>query len=116
MRVACSACMRACSICCLILPTVPNVSFLVLPLGLHGVGFFAQLGQLALDDAAALLRCLVLFFWQCLALDLELGDATLDLVDLLRHRVDDVGDECAVALPELARLQLEVVLGHDEQR
>ena len=49
----------------------------------------AQLGQLALDRLAALRReASSVSFCERLALDLELHDAALDLVDLGRHRVD----------------------------
>ena len=48
----------------------------------------AELGELGLDRVEPLLRGLVLLLLQRLALDLELLDAALDLVDLGRHRVD----------------------------
>src|SRR2546430_254024 len=63
-------------------------ALLVLPPGLHLAGALAQLGKLGLDRLAASDRHLVLFLLQRLALDLELLDAALDLVDLGRHRVD----------------------------
>jgi hypothetical protein len=47
-----------------------------------------ELGQLGLDRIATRHRRLVLLLLQRLALDLELLDAPLDLVDLGRHRVD----------------------------
>ena len=61
---------------------------LALPLGLHAVRSFAQFGELLLDGLAAVHRALVFLFLQRGPLDLELHDAALDLVDLLRHRVD----------------------------
>ena len=51
-------------------------------------GALAQVGQLGLDRVEALLRGLVLLLLQGLALDLELLDAALHLVDLGGHRVD----------------------------
>ena len=61
---------------------------LVLPAGLHLAGALAQLGELGLDRLAAGNRRLVLLLLQRLALDLELLDTALDLVDLGGHRVD----------------------------
>ena len=62
---------------------------LLLPLRLHAGGLLLQLGELALDLVAALLRrpCPSPSRSAC-ALDLELHDAALHLVDLLRQRVD----------------------------
>ena len=51
-------------------------------------GALAQLGELGLDRGEALLRGLVLLLLQRLALDLELLDAPVDLVDLGRDRLD----------------------------
>src|SRR5207247_5664962 len=59
-----------------------------LPLGLHGVGAVAQLLQLLLYALATLLRGLVLLLRQRRELDRVLPDLPLDLVDLLRERVD----------------------------
>jgi len=59
-----------------------------LPLGLHRIGPVTQLLQLLLHALAPLFRGLVLFFRQGRELDLVLHDLPLDLVDLLRERID----------------------------
>src|SRR5687767_7533230 len=59
-----------------------------MPLRLHARRALRELRELALDDLASLHRRGVFFLLQRLPLDLELHDATLDLVDLLWHRVD----------------------------
>ena len=61
---------------------------LALPVRLHLVRALAQVGQLALDRLAAGDAGVVLLLLERLELDLELLDPALDLVDLLRHRVD----------------------------
>ena len=61
---------------------------LVLPARLHLAGALAQLGELGLERLQPRLRGLVGLLLQRLALDLELLDPPLDLVDLGRHRVD----------------------------
>src|SRR4029434_9735000 len=61
---------------------------LLLPLGFHGRRALTQLGQLALDRAAAFNVARIFLLLERHPLDLELHDAPLDLVDLLRHRVD----------------------------
>ena len=59
-----------------------------LPLGLHAGGTLAEVGELALQRLEALRgRLVVLLALQRGALDLELQDAALDLVDLLGDRV-----------------------------
>ena len=66
----------------------PDVADLILfrvPPRLQAAAFFAQPGQLGLDARVALPRGGFLFAGQCRTLDVELHDATLDLVDLLRH-------------------------------
>src|SRR5205814_175625 len=60
----------------------------ILPLRSHRIGFLAQLSQLSLDYFAALDGRRIFFFLQGLPLDLELSDSPLDLVNLLRHRVN----------------------------
>ena len=50
--------------------------------------FFLEVGQLLFELAEPLLRRLVLFLAQRLALDLELHDPALHFVELRRHRVD----------------------------
>src|SRR5712691_7412713 len=59
-----------------------------LPLCLHRVRFLAQPRQLLLDLVAPLLGRLVLLLFERRQLDLELHDLALDLVDLLRQRID----------------------------
>ena len=54
----------------------------------EAAALFLQIGELLLELLQALVRRLVLFLAQRLALDLELHDAALDLVELGRHRVD----------------------------
>ena len=49
---------------------------------------FLEIGELLLEFAEPLLRRLVALLAQRLALDLELHDAALELVELRRHRVD----------------------------
>ena len=61
---------------------------LVLPARLHLARLLAQVGEVALDRLAARDGRVVLLLLERLALDLELHDAALDLVDLGRHRVD----------------------------
>ena len=61
---------------------------LVLPARLHLRRALLQLGELALERLAALGRGLVGLLLQRGQLDLELHHATVDLVDLDRHRVD----------------------------
>ena len=61
---------------------------LLLPARLHLGRLLAQVGEVALDRLAAGDRRVVLLLLERLALDLELHDAALDLVDLGRHRVD----------------------------
>ena len=63
-------------------------ALLVLPARLHLGGALPQVGELGLDRLAPLVGSLVLLLLQRLALDLELLDPPLDLVDLGRHRVD----------------------------
>ena len=70
------------------LADVPQRVLLELPLGLHAAGLLAQLRKLLLDHVTTLDRRLVLLLGERLPLDLELHDATLDLVDLLRQRID----------------------------
>ena len=50
--------------------------------------FFLQIGELLLELAEPIDRRLVLFLAQRFALDFQLHDAPLDLVELDRHRVD----------------------------
>ena len=59
-----------------------------LPLGLHGGGALALLGELALDRLAALGGGGVGLLGERGQLDLELHHAAVDLVDLGRQRVD----------------------------
>ena len=59
-----------------------------LPLRLHAVGGLAQLGELAVQRLAALGGRVVALVLERRALDLQLHDAALDLVDLLGERVD----------------------------
>ncbi len=59
-----------------------------LPLRLHAVSFLPQRRDLPLQRLAPLHRCLVLLLEQRLALDLQLDDAPLHLVDFLRQAVD----------------------------
>src|SRR5882762_1326480 len=62
--------------------------FLLLPLRLHAGGFLPQLRQLPLQRLESVARLLVLLLLQRLPLDLQLRNAPLDFVDLLRHRID----------------------------
>ncbi len=61
---------------------------LVLPAGVHLVEALVQLGELGLERLEPRLGGVVGLLLHRLALDLELLDAPLDLVDLGRHRVD----------------------------
>ena len=61
---------------------------LLLPVRRQPVLLFLEVGQLLLELLQPLLRRLVGLLAQRLALDLELHDAPLDLVELGRHRVD----------------------------
>ena len=70
------------------LPDRAERLLLLLPLGLHRRRALAELRELALERLAPLDGRRVLLLLQRLALDLELRDAALHLVDLLRHRVD----------------------------
>ncbi len=59
-----------------------------LPLRLHSVGGFAQVGDLPFDGGEPLAGSLVGLLLQGLALDLELGALALELIELLGHRID----------------------------
>ena len=59
-----------------------------LPLRLHRRRLLSQLGELLLDTGAALFRRLVLLLREGGQLDLVLNNLALDLVNLLRQRVD----------------------------
>ena len=61
---------------------------LLLPLGVQARAGLLEVGELALEPLQALGRRRVLLLAQGLALDLELHDAPLDLVELRRQRVD----------------------------
>jgi hypothetical protein len=65
-----------------------DLRLLALPLRLQGRGLLAEVRQLLLDLGQPLPRGLVLLLGEGLALDLELDDAALDLVDLLGHGID----------------------------
>jgi hypothetical protein len=65
-----------------------DLRLLGLPLRLHARRALAQLGELALERRAPLLRGRVLLLGQRRQLDLELHRAPLELVDLLGQRVD----------------------------
>ena len=58
------------------------------PVGRQAALFLLQVGELLLELRQAVLRGLVGFLAQGLALDLELHDAALHFVELGRHRVD----------------------------
>src|SRR5205085_12430710 len=62
--------------------------FLLVPARSQRGSFFGQLGKLLLDARQPLLRGLVGLLAQRLALDLELPDLALELVELSRQRVD----------------------------
>ena len=68
--------------------TASSESFSACQRGLHLVRALAQVGELALQRLEPRRARLVGLRAQRLALDLELLDAALDLVDLGRHRVD----------------------------
>ena len=63
-------------------------SFSALPARLHRVGALLELGERLLEAREPILRGLRVVLLERLALDLELEDAPLDLVDRGRHRVD----------------------------
>src|SRR5690606_17464584 len=65
-----------------------DLRLLGLPARLHAAHALAQIRQLLVDALAPLDRALLLLLRERGPLDLELHDATLDLVDLLRQRVD----------------------------
>jgi hypothetical protein len=67
--------------------SLDRVLFLV-PLRGQPRAIFLECRQLLLELAEALFGRLVRFLPQCFALDLELHDPALDLVELGRHRVD----------------------------
>ena len=75
-----------------------------LPLRLHAAGALAQLGELAVQRLEARGRGLVALALQRRALDLELHDAPLDLVDLLGQRVDLDAQPRAGLVDEVDRL------------
>ena len=62
--------------------------FLLFPLRLQPAAILLEVGQLAVEPVEPLAGGLVLFLAERLALDLELHDAPLDLVELHGHRVD----------------------------
>ena len=68
-------------------PALDRLLFL-LPVRRQAVLVLLEVGQLLLELLQPLLRRLVRLLAQRLALDLELHDAALDLVELGRHRVD----------------------------
>ena len=70
------------------LPLALDGFLLLLPAGHQRRVLFLEIGELLLELLEALLRGLVFLFSQRLALDLELHDAAIDLVELGRHRVD----------------------------
>ena len=70
------------------LPDPPDGVLLALPARLEGGGPLLQVGELAIQALEALPRRLVGLLGERHALDLELHDAALDLVELGRHRVD----------------------------
>ena len=65
-----------------------DARLLGLPLGAQGLALRLQVGQLFLELLQPIAGGRVGLFPQGLALDLELQDATADLVKLRRHRVD----------------------------
>ncbi len=65
-----------------------NGVFLLLPVAGQPALFFLEVSQLLLELLQALLRRLVCFLLEGLALDLELHDPAFDLVELGGHRVD----------------------------
>ena len=58
--------------------------FLILPTPRHGGGFFLEASKFDFKFLQTVPRCLIGFFLQCLALDLQLHDAAVDLVQFLR--------------------------------
>src|SRR4051794_7391143 len=58
------------------------------PMRLHLLRLLAKVLELTVDLCEPLARCVVALFRECNALDLELTNATVDNVDLGRHRVD----------------------------
>ena len=60
----------------------------LLPLGAHAGDLFLEIGEFALEVAAALDRRRIGFLAQGLPLDFQLHDTPLDFVDFLRHRID----------------------------
>src|SRR6185295_16206191 len=62
--------------------------FFRLPLGLHSRRSFLQVGNALFDLVQARFRLLVFFSLQRLALDLELDDLALELIDLLREGIN----------------------------
>src|SRR5687768_3483516 len=59
-----------------------------LPLPFHGVELLARIRELRLNAVAALDRIPLLLTLESGALDIELHDAALYFIDLLRHRID----------------------------
>src|SRR4051794_27552073 len=91
------------------LPLALGLLLLALPLGAHAGGLLAQVGQLALDLLLALGGGLVVADGH--ALDLELLDAALDLVDLRGHRGELDGDAGGGLVDEVDRLVGEEAVG-----
>ncbi len=65
-----------------------DVLLLGAPAGLEGLRLLLEIGQLLLELGETLLGSLVGLLLQGLALDLELHDAAVDLIEFARHRVD----------------------------
>ena len=85
-------------------PDLVDHVLLRLPRRLHALALLAQLGELGLDDAPALTGRPVRLLLEGLALDLELRDAALDLVDGLRQRVDLDAEPARRLVDEVDRL------------
>ena len=73
---------------CLDVTNLLDQRLLLLPLGAHPLALLLKIGELALDRGKTIARRSIRLFLERLALDLELPDLALDLVQLLRQAVD----------------------------